>query len=100
MRTLPLYKDLSARDLLQRRATDATTGATTWADSPLVEAAKSGHVLLLDGVDRLPPDVLASLQQLAQVYESEPFSYCARLPGSAYTIQGSSRCAVCTCILY
>jgi len=66
VRTLPLYKDLSARDLLQRRATDPHTGATTWEDSPLVAAAKQGQVLILDGVDRLPPDVLASLQRLTQ----------------------------------
>jgi len=35
---LPLFKDLSARDLLQRRATTAA-GATTWEDSPLVRSS-------------------------------------------------------------
>jgi hypothetical protein len=32
----PLFKDISARDLLQSRDTDAETGDTVWRDSPLV----------------------------------------------------------------
>ena len=34
METLFVYQDMTARDLLQRRATDEF-GATTWTDTPL-----------------------------------------------------------------
>jgi MoxR-like ATPase len=40
-RIFPLYRELTARDLLQRRVTD-TDGNTTWADSPLIRAAREG----------------------------------------------------------
>ena len=56
-----VYKDMSARDLLQRRSTDAL-GNTTWHPSPLVTAALHGHALVLDGVNRLPGETLAILQ--------------------------------------
>jgi hypothetical protein len=65
---MPLFKDMSARDLIQRRATDQTSGsnkgATVWEDSPLVYAAKRGLLCVLDGVDRIPADVLNTLQRL------------------------------------
>ena len=38
----PLYRELTARDLLQRRVTD-TAGSTAWADSPLIRAAREGE---------------------------------------------------------
>ena len=56
---------MTARDLLQRRSTSAD-GNSTWAHSPLVEAAVTGRLAILDGVDRLPSDTLATLQRLAQ----------------------------------
>lgn len=40
-RVFPLYRELTARDLLQRRVTD-TAGNTSWADSPLIRAAREG----------------------------------------------------------
>lgn len=61
--TFSLYRDLGARDLLQRRATDAK-GDTTWRDSPLVACARRGGVVVLDGVHRLHRDAAASLQRL------------------------------------
>lgn len=73
----PLFREMTPRDLLQRRATaDAAdkggsgsggSGSTTiWADSPLVAAARRGAVCVLDGVHRLHPDTLASLARLVQ----------------------------------
>ena len=38
--TVPLFRDMSARDLLQRRATSPLDGSTVWMDSPLVAAAR------------------------------------------------------------
>ncbi len=59
----PLYKDMSTRDLLQRRATDAS-GGSTWHASPLVSSAVRGRLSVLDGAHRLPGDSLAVLQRL------------------------------------
>jgi len=97
--TLSLYKDMTARDLLQRRGTDPVgllgrpnpshhtsprlfrpshpltspaalhstpDGSTIWLDSPLVSAARHGRLVVLDGLERLPSDVLNSLQRLLQ----------------------------------
>lgn len=83
--TFPLFREMTPRDLLQRRATTATTDAssgsgsgsgpggstTVWADSPLVAAARRGAVCVLDGVHRLHPDTLASLARLVQDREVE-----------------------------
>ncbi|TYZ62616.1 hypothetical protein PybrP1_002376 [[Pythium] brassicae (nom. inval.)] len=60
-----LFKDMTARDLLQRRSTDAH-GNTSWEDSPLIHAARHGHVAILDGVHRLGGDSLGVLQRLVQ----------------------------------
>ena len=59
-----LYKDMTSRDLLMRRSTDLQTGETTWSPSPLVSAALSGDVCVLDGVEKLAPDSLRTLQGL------------------------------------
>ena len=61
--TQHLYKDMSARDLFQRRSTDPQTGDTTWSLSPLMEAARHGHMAVLDGIDQLPPGLLSSLHE-------------------------------------
>ena len=77
--TVPCYKDLSSRDLLQRRVTipaspmDGAAAAaaranaasdTSWMDAPLVRAATEGHMAVLDGVERLSPGTLSALQSL------------------------------------
>ena len=61
--TFPLYSELTTRDLLQRRTTD-NAGNTSWQDSPLIAAARTGGLCILDGVDKLDANVLASLQRL------------------------------------
>ncbi|KAE8883184.1 von Willebrand factor A domain-containing protein 8 [Phytophthora fragariae] len=60
-----LFKDMTARDLLQRRSTDSH-GNTRWEDSPLIHAARNGHLAVLDGVHRLGSDSLGVLQRLIQ----------------------------------
>jgi MoxR-like ATPase len=60
----PLYADMTARDLFQRRDTDPRDGSSRWADSPLIEAAVTGHTVILDGVERLPGETLAVLARL------------------------------------
>ncbi|GMF11715.1 unnamed protein product [Phytophthora lilii] len=60
-----LFKDMTARDLLQRRSTDSR-GNTQWEDSPLIYAARRGHLAVLDGVHRLGSDSLSVLQRLVQ----------------------------------
>ena len=49
---IPLYKDMSARDLLQRRAT-TFAGDTIWENSSLVKAALSGSLAIMDGINTL-----------------------------------------------
>ncbi|CAF3738770.1 unnamed protein product [Rotaria sordida] len=60
-----LYKDLSARELLQQRITNEN-GDTLWQNTPLVQAAIHGRLLVLDGIHRLNNDTLVSLQRLIQ----------------------------------
>ena len=60
---VPLFRDMTAQDLLQRRRLDSE-GNTSWEATPLVEAALGGGLCVLDGLHRLRPDGLASLQQL------------------------------------
>ena len=54
------HRDLTARDLLQRRDTDAATGASVWKDAPVVAAMRSGEAAILDGAHRLPRGALAA----------------------------------------
>jgi len=56
--TIFCFKDMTVRDLTQRRSTDER-GNTTWHLSPLLEAALSGGLAILDGVHRLPHGALA-----------------------------------------
>ena len=68
----PLFKDISARDLLQSRDTDNTTGDTVWRDSPLVVAAKQGVPIILDNLHAARADaVLGSLARLLEDREVE-----------------------------
>lgn len=61
---IPMYKDFSARQLLQRRATSAEEGDTIWEDSPLVRAAIQGSIAVLDGIEQMAPGTLGTLQNL------------------------------------
>ena len=60
---IPLYRDMSCRDILQRRCTDSK-GDTMWENSGLVKAAIEGSIALLDPIDVLPLGTLGSLQRL------------------------------------
>lgn len=59
-----LYKDMTSRDLLMRRNTDSNTGETIWEASPLVQAALLGDICILDGIDKLSSDTIATLHGL------------------------------------
>ncbi len=60
---IPLYKDVSSRQLLQRRST-LSNGDTIWEDSALVRAALKGRLAVLDGIEQMVPGTLATLQDL------------------------------------
>lgn len=68
--TMTLYKDMSTRDLLQRRVT-LEDGSTAWEPSALVTAALEGHIAVLDNIDRLPVGTLSVLQRLIHDREVE-----------------------------
>jgi MoxR-like ATPase len=61
--TIQCYKDMTARDLLQRRST-ASNGDTIWLNSPLIQAALEGDVIVLDGIHHLSMGTLSILQRL------------------------------------
>ena len=64
IKVFPLFRDVSARDLLQTRDTDEN-GDTVWVDSPLVAAAKAGTPIVLDNLHAARADVaLGSLSRL------------------------------------
>jgi len=67
-----LYRDMSARDLLQRRTTDKQ-GNTGWEYSPLVSAAIRGDLLILDGLDRVDPETISVINRLVCEREAELF---------------------------
>lgn len=54
------HRDLTARDLLQSRATDETSGASVWRDAPVIQAMRNGACVVLDGAHRLPRGVLSA----------------------------------------
>ncbi|KAH8408927.1 hypothetical protein KR009_003780 [Drosophila setifemur] len=60
---LMLYEDMTSRDLVQQRIT-SPQGDTVWRDSPLVRAAKSGSVAILNGLHRLHKSTASVLQRL------------------------------------
>ncbi|OLQ07812.1 von Willebrand factor A domain-containing protein 8 [Symbiodinium microadriaticum] len=62
-RVIFCFKDLLARDLLQRRTTDQV-GQTQWQDSALVQAAIGGDIAVLDGLHRLAHGHVAILGPL------------------------------------
>ena len=58
-----LHRDLTARDLLMSRGT-SDSGDTVWKETPLTRAAREGHYLILDGIDKCRADTLTSLASL------------------------------------
>eukprot|EP01134_Creolimax_fragrantissima_P006850 CFRG6850T1 len=58
-----MYADMTARDLLQHRATKSN-GDTVWRPSPVITAAKEGHMLVLDGIHNVNTGTLTVLQRL------------------------------------
>ncbi|KXS21233.1 hypothetical protein M427DRAFT_65996 [Gonapodya prolifera JEL478] len=63
--TVHCYKEMTARDLLQRRGT-RRDGSTYWENSNLVTSAIEGKLCVLDGIEMLEGGTLASLQRLTQ----------------------------------
>ncbi|KAJ3023473.1 hypothetical protein HKX48_002900 [Thoreauomyces humboldtii] len=63
--TVHLFRDMTARDLLQRRRT-RPDGSTFWEDSELVRAAVAGKIAVLDGLHWVRAGTVASLQRLLQ----------------------------------
>lgn len=57
-----LYEDMTSRDLVQQRIT-SPQGDTIWRDSPLVRAAKTGSVAVLNGLHRLHKSTASVLQR-------------------------------------
>ncbi|KAJ2997148.1 von Willebrand factor A domain-containing protein 8 [Globomyces sp. JEL0801] len=60
---IPLYKDMSSRDFLQRRNT-TSSGDTYWENSGLVTAAIEGSIAVLDPIEVVSIGTIASLQRL------------------------------------
>eukprot|EP00127_Corallochytrium_limacisporum_P004995 Clim_evm18s196 gene=Clim_evmTU18s196 len=60
-----LYNDMTARDLLQQRATKPN-GDTYWRYSPLVMSALEGSLCVLDGIHRINHGTFTVLQRLVQ----------------------------------
>ncbi|RCI05809.1 von Willebrand factor A domain-containing protein 8, partial [Rhizopus stolonifer] len=67
---IPLYRDMSSRDLLQRRST-TIKGDTIWENSLLVEAAVLGRLAVLDGIEALSYGTLNTLQRLCSDRETQ-----------------------------
>ncbi|KAF7279849.1 hypothetical protein GWI33_006657 [Rhynchophorus ferrugineus] len=63
LENIVLYQDMTARDLIQQRTTQEN-GDTVWAFSPLVKAAISGKIAVLDGIHRIHPSTLSVLHRL------------------------------------
>ena len=70
--TVHFFRDMTSRELLQRRGTDEA-GTTRWENTALVRAAVRGELALLDGIHRVAPDVIAMLQRLLHDRDLELF---------------------------
>lgn len=57
-----LYQDMTARDFIQQRTT-TVAGDTIWQDSPLIRAAKNGHISVLDGIHRVHNSTISFLHR-------------------------------------
>ena len=53
LESLHLYKELGGRELWMRRVVGGTGGVTSWEESPLVQSARAGRLVVLDGFDTL-----------------------------------------------
>jgi hypothetical protein len=77
-----VYSDMTARDLLQRRAT-GDDQETLWQPTPLTIAARTGRLCILDGLQRLPPGAVTALLRLLEGICRHPprlsRTLCARL---------------------
>jgi MoxR-like ATPase len=66
----PLYKDMTASDLLVRRShttsksSSSSSSSRQYVESPLLQAARTGQICVLDGVEKLSPATLGTLQSL------------------------------------
>lgn len=69
---ITLYKDMSARELIQSRNTKAN-GDTEWMDSSLVKAARNGWTIALDGLHRLHLSTMSILHRLVHDRELQLF---------------------------
>ena len=62
---VPLFRDMSSRDLLATRVT-SVDGNTDWVHSPIIQAAIEGKVVILEGIEELYRDSLSVLHPLLQ----------------------------------
>lgn len=69
---ITLYKDMSARELIQSRNTKPN-GDTEWVDSSLVKAARNGWTIVLDGLHRLHLSTMSILHRLVHDRELNLF---------------------------
>lgn len=69
---ITLYKDMSARELIQSRNTKAN-GDTEWMDSSLVKAMRNGWTVALDGLHRLHLSTMSILHRLVHDRELSLF---------------------------
>lgn len=68
-----LYQDMTARDFVQQRTT-TPTGDTVWRDSPLIRAAKTGSIAVLDGIHRIHSSVISILHRFEISFHSRTLS--------------------------
>ena len=66
---ISMYKDMTTRDLFERRNT-RSNGDTYWERSLLVQCAIEGGLAVLDGIDMVHPSVISTLQRLVQDREA------------------------------
>ena len=81
--TLHLFKDMTSRDLLQRRTTDSK-GNTIWINSIIIDAALSGGLLILDNIHVLPSYMLHSIRTLIEDRECVLYDGTRLVPSTTY----------------
>ncbi|CUG93657.1 Hypothetical protein, putative, partial [Bodo saltans] len=59
------FKDMTFGDLLERRVLDKQ-GNSSWQSGPIVDAARRGCCVVIDGLHRAPPGILGALSGLMQ----------------------------------
>lgn len=70
LESVHLYKELGGRELWMRRVVGGQGGVTGWEAAPLVNGAKAGRLVWLDGIDTLGP-TFNSLSRMLNDRESE-----------------------------